>query len=71
MGHDRMDDFLYPCTSGLFFVFALVLFLEDGQFLVGSDSCCFGRIWQEDDCSCKFKPQGQTFFLRLIDFPFC
>ncbi len=70
MGHGRMDVFLYSCTSRLFFVLALVLFLENGQFLVGSDSCCFGRIWEENDCSCKFKPQALTFFLRSIDIPF-
>ena len=47
MGHDRMDDFLHPRHSCVLLFPAFVFFLEDGQFLVGSNACCLGRIRKE------------------------
>lgn len=54
MGYDRMDDLLYPRYPCVLLLPSFVFVLEDGRFLVGSDSCCLGRIWKEDDCSCQF-----------------
>ena len=61
MGHDWMDDLLHPCYPRVLVLPSFVFFLEDGRFLMGSNACCLGRIWKEDDCSCQF-----YFFSNLI-----
>jgi hypothetical protein len=54
MGYGWMDAFLYPCYSGVFVLPSALFVLEDGRFLLGSDSYCVGRIWEEGRCSCEF-----------------
>lgn len=54
MGHDWMDALLCPRYPCVLVLPAFVFLLEDGRFLMGSNACCLGRIWKEDDCSCQF-----------------
>ena len=42
MGHGRLDDLLHPCNSCLLVLPPVVLVLEDGRFLMGSDAYCHG-----------------------------
>jgi hypothetical protein len=55
VGYDRMDPFLHRRNSSVLFLPATLLILENGRFLMGTDSCCPWRVRlrEEDDRSCK------------------
>jgi len=60
MGHDRMDDLLHYRNSCILFLPPFIFLLENGRFLMGSNSCCFRRIRKEDDC-----PRQLNFFFPI------
>ena len=76
VGHDRMDGVLHSRYSCLLVLPPLVLVLEDGRFLLGSDAYCVGRVWKEDGCSrtsslvgCGFMFIDVSFRMRVNSIP--
>ncbi len=64
VGHDWLDDFLHSRHSCLFVPSTPLLILENGRLLLGCHTFGFGRIWQEDHCSCTCRSFLETTTIR-------
>ena len=52
VGYDRLDDLLHPRNPGVLLLPTALLVLENGRFLLGTNSCGSWRVWEEDYCPC-------------------